>query len=51
MLSIVTLKGHKSPILGIDFSPDGRMLVSGSEDDTIKLWKTDEKGQWLPSLC
>ena len=25
------------------------MLVSGSGDNTIKLWKTDEKGQWLPS--
>jgi WD40 repeat protein len=25
------------------------MLVSGSGDNTIKLWKTDEKGQWLTS--
>ncbi|MFM7712492.1 MAG: WD40 repeat domain-containing protein, partial [Microcystis sp.] len=42
------LKGHLSSVLGVDFSPDGQMLVSGSGDNTIKLWKTNEKGQWLP---
>ena len=36
-------------VLGVDFGPDGRMIVSGSGDNTIKLWKTDGKGQWLPS--
>ncbi|KIM95286.1 hypothetical protein OIDMADRAFT_183875 [Oidiodendron maius Zn] len=33
-----TLEGHKSEVHSVDFSPDGRYLVSGSYDETIKLW-------------
>jgi WD40 repeat protein len=33
-----TLKGHTKEINEIAFSQDGRFLVSGGEDGTIKLW-------------
>ena len=33
-----TLKGHKKTIRALAYSPDGTLLASASEDNTIKLW-------------
>jgi len=33
-----TLRGHLSRVWTIAFSPDGQMLASGSDDQTIRLW-------------
>src|SRR4029079_19042728 len=35
---LATLKGHKRPVWGLGFSPDGQTLASGSGDHTVRLW-------------
>jgi WD40 repeat protein/class 3 adenylate cyclase/tRNA A-37 threonylcarbamoyl transferase component Bud32 len=32
------LEGHKGPVMGIRFSPDGKTLATGSLDHSVKLW-------------
>jgi WD40 repeat protein len=34
----VTLQGHTAMVRSFAFSPDGRQLVSGSDDHMIKIW-------------
>ncbi|KAE9384028.1 WD40 repeat-like protein, partial [Gymnopus androsaceus JB14] len=34
----VPLKGHEDSVLSVAFSPDGTRIVSGSHDDTIRIW-------------
>ncbi|MBO7280514.1 MAG: hypothetical protein J6V00_05045 [Bacteroidaceae bacterium] len=36
---VKTFKGHTSYVNSASFSPDGKYIVSVSEDYTIKLWK------------
>ena len=32
------MTGHQQPVSHVQFSPDGRYLISGSFDKSIKLW-------------
>ncbi|GIK65828.1 MAG: hypothetical protein BroJett018_36220 [Chloroflexota bacterium] len=34
----ITLKGHRAVITDIEFSPDGLLIATASEDSTISLW-------------
>ncbi|MBC6477892.1 MAG: trypsin-like peptidase domain-containing protein [Hormoscilla sp. GM7CHS1pb] len=33
-----TLKGHSDVVYSVAISPDGQLLASGSDDNTIKIW-------------
>ena len=35
---ILTFEGHKKWVTSVAFSPDGKLVTSGSDDETIKLW-------------
>ena len=37
--SLVTLTGHSSPVLAVNFDIDGRRIVSGSSDKTLRIWE------------
>jgi WD40 repeat protein len=34
----LTLKGHSGTVISVSFSPDGKRIVSGSADKTVKVW-------------
>jgi len=34
----LTLKGHSGDVWSVSVSPDGKRIVSGSADGTLKVW-------------
>jgi len=36
---VCTLKAHTSRVWGVDFSPAGSYIVSGSSDHGARLWR------------
>jgi WD40 repeat protein len=36
---IHTLEGHNNKVLSVEFSRDGQIIASASDDKTIKLWQ------------
>jgi len=41
--------GHTHGVTSVAFSPDGRLLLTGSDDDTARLWETS-RGKALATL-
>jgi WD40 repeat protein len=38
--ALLTYKGHSKAALGFAWSPDGKEIVSGSDDGTVQMWDT-----------
>ncbi|RFU32165.1 hypothetical protein B7463_g4157, partial [Scytalidium lignicola] len=47
--ALQTLEGHSSSVRSVAFSPDGKLVVSGSRDRTVRLWDT-ATGMMLQTL-
>ncbi|MEN6643793.1 MAG: HEAT repeat domain-containing protein [Armatimonadia bacterium] len=43
LLAPSTLKGHTNWVSSVAFSPDGKLLASGSKDASVKLWSLPEE--------
>ena len=43
------LEGHKGPVTSVNFSSDGKRIVSGSRDGTVKIWDS-KNGTLIHSL-
>ncbi|XP_061878577.1 cell division cycle protein 20 homolog [Entelurus aequoreus] len=42
---IFTLKGHSQEVCGLKWSPDGRYLASGGNDNTVCIWPRISQGR------
>ena len=42
---ICTLKGHKDTITTFAFSPDGNLIVTGSNDKTARVWRANGRSK------
>jgi WD40 repeat protein len=47
--NLMTLEGHTDTVKGVAVTPDGKKLVSSSEDKTLKVWDL-ESGQCLATF-
>jgi len=42
---VKTLTGHTKPVVSLDITSDGKMLISGSTDYSVKLWDLENESE------
>ena len=50
-LEVTRFKGHARQATCLAFTPDGRYLVSGSQDQTLRVWRLPESKSNLPAIA
>jgi len=40
--ALAVLEGHTDRVWDAEFSPDGKVIISGSVDDTLRLWNAEQ---------
>ena len=45
---LIQLRGHDSLVNSVAFSPDGSKIISGSNDETIRVWDASTGIEMLP---
>ena len=48
--SLVTFPGHAQPVYTVSFTPDGKAIATGGEDNRIRIWNPDEDGKPVRAL-
>ncbi|MCA8955760.1 MAG: protein kinase [Planctomycetes bacterium] len=43
MRRLLLLRGHRRGVFALQFTPDGRRLLSGSWDKTVRVWETERR--------
>ena len=43
-----TLPGYKSSVWSVSFSPDGKLIATGSHKDSIKIWNVADATELFP---
>ena len=48
---VCTLRGHSGSVYSVAFSPDGKHVLSGSDDETVKIWDAQTGKEVSVLLC
>ncbi|MFV0297045.1 MAG: protein kinase domain-containing protein [Hyphomicrobiaceae bacterium] len=49
-VALARIAAHKGPVTGLSYTPDGHVLISGSEDGTVKIWDP-AKGELVRTIA